>query len=72
MMKYVGNSLMNQGILKSCVKQSIANQRIVCWMRKVCANENWSKILCDVGNVLLSSDVLLFSSAQLLMRAHFS
>ena len=41
-------------------------------MRKVCANKNWRKTLCDMRNVLLSSNVLLFIYAQLLMRAHFS
>ena len=72
MMKYVGNSPMKEGIVKSCVKQSIANKKIVCWMRKVRAKKNWRKTLCDMRNTLLSSDVLLFISAQLLMRAHFS
>ena len=72
MMKYVGNSPMKEGIVQSCVKQSIANKKIVCWMRKVLAKKNWRKTLCDMRNTLLSSDVLLFISAQLLMRAHFS
>lgn len=41
-------------------------------MRKVCANKNSLKTLCEMRNILLSSDVLLFISAQLLMSANFS